>query len=390
MSAHMSSLTARRWIVPPSLLVMIWPLLAQAQSAPLPPSDSGDATAPAAPAVRATDPSPPASRPAGDGGAVTQALTNLYQIPLPPGLRAGKQNANNTARGLQSPDAPRQFGAPGRGEAPRTVITDSNLGRQHTDAIRNSVSPQAVGDPLRQPPAGDHITQRPDNGPAIPPENSLTASHYSPYTDDRYAPPASDQNTAGDLPPGQFGFVRSPQQAHWAPRALSRSQSVLSTAGNYMSRGLAAFRTGDYRTAARHFKMAADNNQGDPSAMLYSAHALFAIGRYQEGTAWLRKAFSLEPRIALLTYDMRDDYRDKAEFDQHLRTLRDALAVAPGNMDRLVMLGYVLNYSNQPDGAFEALSRARGIDPKDKLVGMLYDRTQPPDVADAPRKFRRR
>jgi len=121
-------------------------------------------------------------------------------------------------------------------------------------------------------------------------------------------------------------------------------------------------------------------NRGDPAAMIYAAHALFAVGRYREGSGYLREAFELEPRISLLTYDMRDDYRRKDDFREQLEELEHALKISPRNLDRLSMLGYVLNYSGEPDRAYEVLAKARAIAPRDNLIRLLYESTSPPDV----------
>lgn len=302
---------------------------------------------------------------ASKGGAVNQALTKLYRIPVP------KQRSRSE---------------------PNRVISKSRMGHQHSDAIRNSISERSLSDPLQQPATGGHIVRNPPAGPAIPREQSLTASNWGPYTNDAYEGDAPAEPQEQYVPhdnqpaePYRFGFVRGPlQRQQWAARSLARGRAVLSSASMQFDRGLAAFRSGQYRTAVKYFKLSSELNQGDPAAMIYSAHALFAIGRYREGTAFLRKAFALEPRIAMLTYDMRDDYPDKAEFDRQVRALYNAITASPYDMDRLVMLGYVYNYSDRVDLAFKVLTRARAIDPRDNLVKLLYESTNPPDPISEP------
>lgn len=317
-----------------------------------------------------------ATQPAGADGSVSRALTELYRIPRPGQTSAGSDA--NRAPGASTGAAPRQFGNAGRGEAPRQAISEQNrMGYQHSDAIRNSVTtpPMSVG-------------ARPANAqPAVPVESSLTAHNWSPYPDPAL-PGGGDamgtlqQDSSSDSEDYRFGFTEGYQYGRWAQRGGARVQSVLAHANNELSRGLAAFRSAQYRTAAKYFKLASDSNRGDPSAMIYSAHALFAIGRYQEAAAFLRKAFALEPRISLLTYDMRDDYQDKGEFEQQLRALNNAVVSSPRDLDRLLVLGYVHNYSDQPDRAFEVLNRARMLAPKDKLIQRLYESTNPPDVVN--------
>ena len=285
--------------------------------------------------------SSPASRPTDNAGAVSQALQELYRIPRPAAGPRAVGPASRNARSAQSqPHAndlvPHRFGFTGRAEAPRRAV------------VENAAPKRGV------------------------------------YTNDRYETPQGtpdEQYAEENLEPSRFGFVRGRQSADWAARASARGESLLSSSSSYLGRGLAAFRAGQYRMAAKHFKMAHENNLGDPSAMIYSAHAFFAIGRYQDAANFLRKAFTLEPRIALLDYDIRDDYGNKADFELHMRALNNAIVSAPRDLDRLTFLGYALLYSDQPDRAFEVLTRARSIAPQDKLVALLYDSTLPPDPA---------
>lgn len=364
MSARILPRPVRSLLVLSILVVAVPALKAETSStqtaAPLTKQETGETSL-----SPSTQPADVEKTSASKGGAVNKALTKLYRIPVP------KQR-------------PRP--------EPTRDMCQSRMGHPHSDAIRDSVSEQPPGDPLQQPVAGGHIVRNPPAGPAIPREQSLTASNWGPYTNDAYegGAPAEPQEeyVPPDNPPIEpyrFGFVRGPlQRQQWAAQSLARGRAVLSSASMQFDRGLAAFRSGQYRTAVKYFKLSSELNQGDPAAMIYSAHALFAIGRYREGTAFLRKAFALEPRIAMLTYDMRDDYVDQPEFDRQVRALYNAITASPYDMDRLVMLGYVYNYSGEVDLAFKVLSRARAIDPQDKLVQLLYKNTNPPDMITEP------
>lgn len=315
------------------------------------------------------------TRPAETDGSVTRALTRLYQIPRP-GQAPGSAETSKSRDAARSTAAPRQFAATGRGEAPRPAISEENrMGYQHLDAINNSVTP---------PPMSNGA--RPTNPqPAIPRESSLTAYNWSPYPDAAHenggdAMGNLDDTTAGESEDYRFGFTQGYRYGRWAQSGGARVQAVIAHSNTHMSRGLAAFRAGQYRTAVKYFKLASDTNRGNPAAMIYAAHALFAIGRYQESASFLRKAFTLEPRIALLTYDLREDYPQQAAFEEQVRALNNAVASSPRDLDRLTVLGYVHNYSDRPDRAFEVLTRARALAPKDKLVQLLYESTSPPDV----------
>jgi hypothetical protein len=68
-----------------------------------------------------------------------------------------------------------------------------------------------------------------------------------------------------------------------------------------------------------------ETDHGDAASRIYAGHTLFAIGRYRDGVRFLRRAFQLQPRITYLSYDIRDDYGDPADFDRQLEALREAL-----------------------------------------------------------------
>ena len=178
----------------------------------------------------------------------------------------------------------------------------------------------------------------------------------------------------------RFGFLEGYDRGRFEQDAIEREEALLGHHGIQLNRGLELFRKGKYYEAASTFKLAAETHHGDPAARLYAAHALFATGRYQAGVKYLRRAFELQPQIALLVFDMRDDYRDKLEFDEQLNALEKALKHDPNNIDRLLMLGYIRYYTADREGAYEPLQKADRIARGDALAKRLMEHCQPPDV----------
>lgn len=180
----------------------------------------------------------------------------------------------------------------------------------------------------------------------------------------------------------RFGFMEGYNRAQFDRTGTEREDALLGHHGIQLNRGLDEFRKGDYTQAANTFKLAADVHHGDPAARLYAAHALFATGRYQQAVAYLRRAFELQPKIAMLNFDMRDDYTNRRDFDRQYKALEDALAQAPDNVDRLIMLGYVRYFSRQRDQAYAPLARAdRLVRGGDSLARRMMAHCEPPDVA---------
>lgn len=190
-----------------------------------------------------------------------------------------------------------------------------------------------------------------------------------PYRENFYTYGDNSPYGAGGSDYGYFEF-----------QANARTEALLSGAITSRERGLTAFHEGRYREAVDHFRLACENNQGDPAAQLYAGHALFAIGRYRDGVRHLRRALELQPKIAYLTYDMRDDYRERGEFDRQLAALQDALRLAPRDEDRLFMLGYVLYFGGQRDRAYSAFARLAHLNPRDSLARRMMEACQPADV----------
>ncbi len=310
------------------------------------------------------------------------------------------------------PDGPKgQLGVvPQPGRDP--VSGPNRLGLQHADAIRNSVSSVPIGDDIRgrepdwKPRAGRdgegaaRLATYPMSpyyaGPVqrIGPGLSLRYGGYGNYPGlgggdpgyyaytRPYIPYEYDDNYVDDM--FRFGFVKGPYHARFYDEALTREDSLLAHFGEHLDRGLELFRKGRYHEAASAFKLAADTHHGDPASRLYAAHALFAIGRYKEAVEFLRRAFELQPKIAMLTYDIRDDYGNTGDFERQVEAIEKALLRSPKSFERLVVLGYVRYYTAQRDEAFVLLNRADKLYPKDALVGKLIENCRPPDVAFDP------
>lgn len=181
----------------------------------------------------------------------------------------------------------------------------------------------------------------------------------------------------------RFGFLRGRDRARFERQSTERQEAVLSHAAGHLSNGLRQFGMGKYQQAADAFILAAESDHGDPTSRIYAGHALFAMGRYHDAVAYMRRAIELQPKIIYLSYDMRDDYGALEDFEQQLAELVGAVELAPREKDRLVMLGYVQYYTGQRREAFNTLLRAARLDPTDRLIERFMNNCQPPDVEAA-------
>jgi len=138
-----------------------------------------------------------------------------------------------------------------------------------------------------------------------------------------------------------------------------------------MDEGHAAFSQGAYGPAARHFLLAAELNQGDPSARLCAAHCQMAIGRYDATVRLLRRAFELQPKIVYLPLDVRAAYGVTGDFERHLAALRQAVDGNKQSADLWLLLGYYDYFSGNQAEAAEALARAGKLRAGDRLIESL-------------------
>ena len=356
---------------------------------------------------------PPATQPQQNGSnkkTVVNALRELYTIPRD--TRVGRSATQSSPRkttkvsringGIESPRDP--------------VSAPHRLGLQHADAIANSASSLPIGaDPNAQPGGVPNavtrdtlIEERAQLNELF--ENSETAQRWGPYDSRayyragprrsqrsrdrtnyryfggqpgrygygrRYAPYHYD-SSSGDA--FRFGFVEGFNRGRFERVAIEREQSVLEHHSIHLNRGLDHFHKGEYQQAAAAFKLAADTHHGDPAARIYAGHTLFAVGQYQQAITYLRRAFELQPKIALLDYDVRDDYPQNEDFNKHLAALDAAIKQSPNDTNRLLLLGYVRYYTGQRDKAYALLARADKINRGDGLAQRLMEHCQPPDV----------
>ncbi|HOB75499.1 MAG TPA: tetratricopeptide repeat protein [Phycisphaerae bacterium] len=364
-------------------------------------------------------------------GAVYQGMRFLYDIPKAPNGATAASPSQEPAAGSDYPSAGRKPYTPPK-YIPRYSRDLAAPSRSRTAATAQSVRGTANGQMKSSNGPGDV------DAPIRDDDRAYTSPSYSGYrgwgrygygrrayydyrrslrwpvatyewNDPRYGPGRADVYAYGDTfesgggygPVGGFGYAPGGgipadapyrdatsrwggDHAYFDETSNARTGSLLQSALTSRDRGLAHFHKGQYREAADAFRLACDVNHGDPAARIYAGHALFATGRYREAVKYLRKAFELQPRIVYLTYDMRQDYPNRTDFDQQVAALREALRLAPRDSDRLFMLGYVYYYGGQREQAYSIFSQLVYWHPGDALARKLMEACQPPDVAVMP------
>jgi tetratricopeptide (TPR) repeat protein len=135
-----------------------------------------------------------------------------------------------------------------------------------------------------------------------------------------------------------------------------------------MADGHEAFFQGRYGRAARFFLLAAELNQGDPSARLCAAHCETALRHYAPAARLLQRALELQPRLVYLPLDIRSAYGVGGDFERHLAALKTAVQSDPDHAGLHLLYGYYQYFSGRPADAARAVTRAAELAPDDRTV----------------------
>ncbi len=152
-----------------------------------------------------------------------------------------------------------------------------------------------------------------------------------------------------------------------------QAQLGRSTYYTAMQQGQVAFVKGDYGVAVRHFILAEELDQGDPTARLFGCHARTALGHYVDAAMTLRRAFELEPRLAYLPMDIRNTYADPNELARHIGALHLAAQQNATDARLWFLLGYYHFYTGEMADAASVLDRARRLAPNDRVIGQFAE-----------------
>ncbi len=165
--------------------------------------------------------------------------------------------------------------------------------------------------------------------------------------------------------------VRDAQDYHYRNQIYRRDESLLARNANLTAEGSALLRAGLYDRAAVTLLAAAEANHDDALSRVRAGHALFSLGRYDEAVRHLRRAFELQPPLATLNYDIRDDYSRQNDFDVQLVALERFVHARPQSVAGTIMLAYVRYYTTGAGTAYPLLRRAKYLDPRNELVDKL-------------------
>lgn len=97
----------------------------------------------------------------------------------------------------------------------------------------------------------------------------------------------------------------------------------------YMSKGLAAYKSGDYATAVRELEQATIEDPKDSQAFVYLGAAYTAVGRQDAAIGAFKRAEELSPEDARIHYNLGQAYESAGVVLEAYREYAKALKINP-------------------------------------------------------------
>lgn len=260
------------------------------------------------------------------------------------------------------PDQPEAAAAQPSIEAPPLPPADS--GQQVYPTAPDAVpppAPQAV--PAQPAPQAQVVTP----GQAAPQEQPAPAAQ----------PPAAvepaEQVPAEQAPADQF----PEEDLQLAPEQIKELQDL-------MMSGTQGFAEGRYAEAAEKFEKVTNIDPHNIDAALAHGVARFATGDYTLSAESIRLGVSLFPPIVDSVFDVRERYQKTADFVAQSRKLEEHLGKSPGDVNAMLVLGFVRHFSNQRDLAQQTFEQLKKASPEDADLADVFLHSVPPEVAGVP------
>lgn len=153
------------------------------------------------------------------------------------------------------------------------------------------------------------------------------------------------------------------------------AQAALST----VDQGLAAFKSGDYRTALSLFDSAVKSSPGDAVVHEVRALTLFALGEYAQAAATLNSLLAAAPGMDWTTVGSL--YGNVQDYTTQLRKLEQHCRVNAGDAGAFFVLAYHYLVIGDKTNAVSILRSVIAKQPKDVTAKRMLDALAPPEAA---------
>ncbi len=161
--------------------------------------------------------------------------------------------------------------------------------------------------------------------------------------------------------------LQGPRRPSLTDPVLGRMQSLNENSQVFLSRGVEAYRRGDYLEAASQYKKALEASPDDPSTYLSISWALELAGRPEDAVPYLDRALELDPDLAMAHFNKGAMLESRGQDREALEHYRAAVEQDPVSLPPRQLLANALMRTGNYEEAAEQYAEIIAASPDDTL-----------------------
>ncbi len=162
--------------------------------------------------------------------------------------------------------------------------------------------------------------------------------------------------------------LQGPRRPSLTDPVLGRMQSLNQTSQVFLSRGVEAYRRGDYLEAASQYKKALEASPDDPSTYLSISWVLELADRPEEAVPYLDRALELDPDLAMAHFNKGAMLESRGRDEEALEHYRAAVEQEPESLPPRQLLANTLMRTGNYEEAAKYYAQIITASPDDTLT----------------------
>ena len=162
--------------------------------------------------------------------------------------------------------------------------------------------------------------------------------------------------------------LQGPRRPSLTDPVLGRMQSLNQTSQVFLSRGIEAYRRGDYLEAASQYKKALEASPDDPSTYLSISWVLELADRPEEAVPYLDRALELDPDLAMAHFNKGAMLESRGRDEEALEHYRAAVEQEPESLPPRQLLANTLMRTGNYEEASKHYTKIIAVSPDDTLT----------------------
>ena len=162
--------------------------------------------------------------------------------------------------------------------------------------------------------------------------------------------------------------LQGPRRPSLTDPVLGRMQSLNQTSQVFLSRGVEAYRRGDYLEAASQYKKALEASPDDPSTYLSISWVLELADRPEEAVPYLDRALELDPDLAMAHFNKGAMLESRGRDEEALEHYRAAVEQEPESLPPRQLLANTLMRTGNYEEAIKYYAEIITASPDDTLT----------------------